>query len=271
MTTFHYSLLDGTQGELNDIVLTWTVALIINELEQLHGMSVSLVCHDRRGKHTVYGRTGRHRMTVPVANIIRSSESITALNEPSRPPLLLQRVPDLVSEPTWCCFRAQRECIIPCEIQENYVLFIIVGLLHQECIAQIESGKAGANLAWALRGRLEGIILGAPEWCFVGLGGLPFRWEDTSISRVCRWRALLSQVLNWAIAAMQRQVVHPHPTHKLAWQQCSSVPPVTILDTELFLEGLTLLRTEILGKVKPTKLHGSPRKPIWPPRLRWGQ
>ena len=249
MLTFHYALLDGTKGQINDLEPNCELGEVIDELEQRHGMAICLVCHDSGGRSVIYGQTGRHGMGALIAPISQSSDSITALHEPNRPLLLLRRVPRISPRRRprpWCCFFPKTALSVPDEYQERYVMFMIIGLLHLSALgalsANSDSDESGEALVWAIRLRLERILITPSEWYFLGLGGFPFRWTDTTTYRVHYWRTMVYQALNWAVT----QQGHPNTT--CDWINCAACLPDTIPDLQLFLTGLTRLRLEVFGE-----------------------
>ena len=101
---------------------------------------------------------------------------------------------------------------------------------------------------------MEDILVTPCDYHIVGLGGLPFGWKDTSITRVCYWRCLISQALNWALRHEGQIYLGSSAVYSGSsavgrgeWTHFSPQPPDTVADPEVMLEGLTRLRTEIFG------------------------
>ena len=254
MPAFHYCLLDGTSGQIDDIPATCTVAQIINELEQLHGTALHIVCVDERERATVYGRTGLKDMRLEIVRISKKAKSITAITEPSRPPLLLHKLPLVASTSRgWWCL-----CIRPLpkvrwqasEEDEMLVMFLIIGLVHRKVISALARGKRGTALALITRQFVEKMLVYDYGMCFIGLGGIPFGWHDPSITRVSLWRDMLAKTLNWA-CMQPRHLVDP------SWSCYSTEFPISIDDPEQFLWGLSQLRGEVFGGPQAPQEMGS--------------
>ena len=139
-------------------------------------------------------------MGLELAPILEESKSITAVAEPSRPPLLLHKLPALeFTAPSWCClFARPPPKTYASEEDERLVMFLIIGLVHRRAISALAKGRRGAQLALDIKLFVERTLVYDDGMCFTGLGGIRFGWQDPSITRVCLWRSMLAKALNWA-------------------------------------------------------------------------